>query len=530
MIWFMSAYARQRKTAAQYGYTQASVQTMLYVVATELSRNAEERNVTMSFGKALNSAKSLLVVFARDKEWLAALSEDGAVFEMPDPEDAQLARAVERLGPASGLLTRDKNLLKTCAYAISPNLWLETSEADKGIAFIDLGVQQTHVRGQLERNMHRVLHHGKYIMGPEVQELEQRLADYVGVKHGIACSSGTDALLLSLMAYGVGPGDAIFTTPFTFIATAEVISLLGATPVFVDIDPRTFNIDPDKLKLAIKALKANDPSTYPLPNLQPQTSQARRSLQAKTAGLKPAGIIAVDLFGLPADYDAINSISEAHDLFVIEDAAQSFGAEYKGKKACSFGNIACTSFFPAKPLGCYGDGGMCFTDDDEKAEILRSLIVHGKGSHKYDNARIGINGRLDTIQAAILNAKFDIFPEEVELRQEVAQKYSKLLAPCSTLHAPCIPDGYKSVYAQYSILAKDEQHRTELKARLKDSGIPTAIYYPKPLHIQTAFESLGYKEGDFPGSEDTSKRIFSLPMHPYMTIENQEKISKILNS
>lgn len=242
-----------------------SVQTMLYVVATELSRNAEERNVTMSFGKALNSAKSLLVVFTRDKEWLAALSEDGAVFEMPDPEDAQLARAVERLGPASGLLTRDKNLLKTCAYAISPNLWLETSEADKGIAFIDLGVQQTHFRGQLERNMHRVLHHGKYIMGPEVQELENRLAEYVGAKHAVACSSGTDALLLSLMAYGVGPGDAIFTSPFTFIATAEVISLLGATPVFVDIDERTFNIDPAKLLLAVQALRADDPSIHPLP-------------------------------------------------------------------------------------------------------------------------------------------------------------------------------------------------------------------------------------------------------------------------
>ena len=267
--------------------------------------------------------------------------------------------------------------------------------------FIDLKTQQARIKDKIQRNIDIVLRHGNYIMGPEVKQLEAKLAAYTGAKHAISCASGTDALLMALMAYGVKPGDAIFTTPFTFIATAEVISLLGATPVFVDIDPQTFNIDPAKLALAIKALKAGDATLHPLP-LSPDASR-----------LTPRGIIPVDLFGLSADYDAINAIAGQNGLFVIEDAAQSFGATYKGKRACSLGDIGCTSFFPAKPLGCYGDGGMCFTDDDKLAEIMESIRVHGKGGHKYDNVRIGINGRLDTIQAAILLAKFEIFPEEV---------------------------------------------------------------------------------------------------------------------
>jgi len=287
--------------------------------------------------------------------------------------------------------------------------------------FIDLKTQQRRIKEQLDANIQKVLAHGSYIMGPEVKELEQKLASYVGIKHTIGCASGTDALLMALMAYGVGPGDAIFTTPFTFIATAEVISLLGATPVFVDIDPVTFNIDPAKLALAIQAVKANNPSLHPLP------------LTPNALPLTPRGVIPVDLFGLPADYDAINAIASDHGLFVIEDAAQSFGAVYKGKRAGALADVACTSFFPAKPLGCYGDGGMCFTDNDELAAALDSIRVHGKGSHKYDNARIGINGRLDTLQAAILLAKFDIFPEEVQLRQNVANRYTALLTPHPSL-------------------------------------------------------------------------------------------------
>ncbi len=380
--------------------------------------------------------------------------------------------------------------------------------------FIDLKAQQMRIKNTLDTNIQRVLAHGNYIMGPEVKELEEKLAAYVGVKHAIGCASGTDALLMALMAYGVGPGDAIFTTPFTFIATAEVISLLGATPVFVDIDPQTYNIDPAKLDQAIRAIKTNDPSLYPLP-----ITNHRSQITAKA-------IIPVDLFGLPADYDAINAIAKEHSLFVIEDAAQSFGAEYKDKKTCSLADIACTSFFPAKPLGCYGDGGMCFTDNDQLARIMESIRVHGKGSNKYDNIRIGINGRLDTLQAAILLAKFAIFPEEVQLRQEVANRYTALFAPHSSLLTPNVADGYKSAWAQYSILANDEAHRTALQKRLQENKIPTAIYYPKPLHLQTAYAYLGYAPGAFPFSEDAANRIFSIPMHPYLAETDQARIAQ----
>jgi len=383
--------------------------------------------------------------------------------------------------------------------------------------FIDLAAQQRRIKEKIEAKIQAVLSHGKYIMGPEVKELEERLAAYVGAKHAIGCASGTDALLLSLMAYNIGPGDAVFTTTFTFISTAEVISLLGATPIFVDIDPVTFTMDPEKLEQAIMALKTNDSSRYPLP---PHDSP-----------LSPKGIIPVDLFGLPADYDAINVIAQKHGLFVIQDAAQSLGGEYKGKKTCSQGNIGCASFFPAKPLGCYGDGGMCFTSDDNQARHIDSLRLHGKGDHKYDNVHIGINGRLDTLQAAILLAKFDIFPEEVNLRQEAAQRYDALLDNDSCLViTPRVPEGSTSVWAQYSVLARDEKHRFGLQSQLKEAGIPTAIYYPKPLHLQTAFSYLCYKEGDFPVSEDCASRIFSLPMHPYLKEEDQERIAKEMGS
>jgi len=425
--------------------------------------------------------------------------------------------------------------------------------------FIDLKTQQQRIKTQLDANIQKVLAHGNYIMGPEVKELEKKLAAYTGAKHAISCASGTDALLMALMAYGVKPGDAIFTTPFTFIATAEVISLLGATPVFVDIDPKTFNIDPAKLALAIKALKANDPSIYPLPKdfPSPPVGEGR----GEGVMLRPRGIIPVDLFGLLADYDAIDKIAKEHGLFVVEDAAQSFGANYKGKMSCSYGDISCTSFFPAKPLGCYGDGGMCFTNDDHLAEIMESIRVHGKGGHKYDNVRIGINGRLDTLQAAILLAKFDIFPEEVELRNQVAQRYTDLLASSniehrtlnleqsssvepgtlnleprtlniehSSLVTPHVPQGNTSAWAQYSLLAGNEDHRTSLLKKLQDNKIPSAIYYPKPLHMQTAFASLGYKPGAFPVSKDIAGRIFSLPMHPYLQESDQLLIAGTLKS
>lgn len=381
--------------------------------------------------------------------------------------------------------------------------------------FIDLAAQQERIFDRIEMNIRGVLGHGKYIMGPEVKELERKLAEFVGVNHAVACSSGTDALLLALMAEGVGPGDAIITTPFTFIATAEVISLLGAIPVFVDIDPATFNLDPNHVDRAIQALNGNS-GGYPLP-------RKMRSV------LTPKGIIGVDLFGLPADYDTMNAIAHEHDLFVIEDGAQSFGAQYKGKRACSLAKIGCTSFFPAKPLGCYGDGGMCFTDDEHLAQTMRSLSVHGQGSHKYENVRIGINGRLDTFQAAILLAKFGIFDEEIRVREQVATNYSNLLSSsAANVVTPRVPPGLSSVWAQYSILAKDENHRSKLQSRLKDANIPSAIYYPRPLHLQKAFAALGYKEDDFPVSEEAAKRIFSIPMHPYLSREDQERIAQVL--
>lgn len=382
--------------------------------------------------------------------------------------------------------------------------------------FIDLGVQQKRIRNRLENNIKAVLDHGQYIMGPEIQLLEDKLAAYIETRFSLACASGTDALLLALMAYKVGPGDAIFTTPFTFVATGEVIRLLGATPVFVDIDPQTFNIDPSKLEQAITALKSEDPGLHPLP----KTSDI--------GALRPRGVIAVDLFGLPPDYLRLEEAAKNSGLFIIEDAAQSFGAEFHGKKAGALADIGCTSFFPAKPLGCYGDGGMCFTDDQKIYDVMKSLRVHGKGTNKYDNVRTGINGRMDTLQAAVLLSKFEIFREEVELRQTVARRYDQLLQGIETISLPRVPAGVKSVWAQYSILAKDETHRSLLQKKLKAGDIPTAVYYPKPLHLQTAYASLGYKKGAFAISEDCSQRIFSLPMYPYLEEKNQVIIAETL--
>jgi dTDP-4-amino-4,6-dideoxygalactose transaminase len=371
----------------------------------------------------------------------------------------------------------------------------------KRLDFIDLKAQQQRISAVLTENLQRVLAHGQYIMGPEVQALEDRLAAYVGVKHAISCSSGTDALLMPLMAYGVGPGDAVFTTPFTFIATAEVIQLLGATPVFVDIDPKTFNLDPEALAEAV----------------------GRLGQHPRTAHLKPKGIIPVDLFGQPADYHRIHAVAQSHGLFVLEDAAQSFGATYKGKRAGALAAVAATSFFPAKPLGCYGDGGAVFTDDDDLAEVLRSIRVHGQGRHKYEHVRSGLNGRLDTLQAAVLLAKLEIFAQEVIDRQRVARQYSQALN--AVVETPSVAPECTSVWAQYSVLS---DHREVLLKKLQEAQIPTAIYYPLPLHLQKAFTHLGYQAGDFPVSERASQRIFSLPMHPYLGQADQDKIVQVL--
>jgi UDP-2-acetamido-2-deoxy-ribo-hexuluronate aminotransferase len=373
--------------------------------------------------------------------------------------------------------------------------------SSKKIDFIDLKAQQKLIYPSLMARLERVLAHGQYIMGPEVAEAEAQLAAYTGVQHAITCASGTDALLMVLMAKGVGPGDAVITTPFTFIATAEVIALAGATPVFVDIEPRTFNMDVHALEEAL--------STWPS--------------KPRTQSLRPKAVIPVDLFGQPADYDAINGIARRYGVFVLEDAAQSFGATYKGRRAGALAEAAATSFFPAKPLGCYGDGGAIFTDDEALAETLISIRVHGQGSHRYDHVRLGINGRFDSLQAAVLLAKLEIFPEEVAARERVARRYHEALQ--DLVEVPYVAPECTSIWAQYSVLS---DARDELQGRLKTAGIPTAIYYPKPLHLQPAFAHLGDRPGDFPVSETAAGRIFSLPMHPYLAPDDQDFIIRTL--
>lgn len=364
--------------------------------------------------------------------------------------------------------------------------------------FIDLAAQQKRIRARIEERFRRILDHGQYILGPEIREIEEMLAAYVGVPHAVSVASGTDALLMPLMAEKVGPGDAVFVPTFTFIATAGAIALTGATPVFVDVDPETFNIDPVRLEEAVARTKA-------------------------AGKLVPRGVIPVDLFGQPADYEAIQAVAGQHTLFVLEDAAQGFGASRNGRKAGALAGIAGTSFFPAKPLGAYGDGGMIFTASAEMRDLLLSIRVHGQGADKYTNVRVGLNGRMDSLQAAVLLAKMEIFPEEMELRQVVAARYDRLLA--GAVKTPAVRAGNVSAWAQYSVL---HPRRDELIARLRDAGIPTAVYYPIPLHLQQAFAHLGGKHGDFPVAEKVADEIFSLPMHPYLEEESQKRIAAVI--
>ena len=340
-------------------------------------------------------------------------------------------------------------------------------------------------------------------MGKDVDILEARLAEYAGVKHCITCSNGTDALSMPLMLLNYGVLDAVFVPTFTFFSTAEVVAQRGATPILVDCDERTFNIDPIKLEEAIQRV-------------------------LKEGKLKPRMIIPVDLFGLCADFDRIHEIAERYGLMVMEDGAQGFGAFYHGKRACSLGDIATTSFFPAKPLGCYGDGGAIFTNDDEWAKTLRSLRVHGKGKTKYENNFLGLNARLDTIQAAVLNCKLDIFEDELKAREQAAGWYNQYLS--DRLFKPLIPEGQTSVYAQYTVLLPEKTDRAAIMAKLKEASIPTMIYYERPLHLQKALSYLGYQQGDFPVAERLSSRVLYLPMHPYLTKEDVRYVAGHLNS
>ena len=361
------------------------------------------------------------------------------------------------------------------------------------IAFIDLQAQRRRIGAKMDEAVLRVVNHGGYVMGPEVKQIEADLAAFCGAREVISCSNGTDALTLVLRARGVGPGDAVLCPSFTFAATAEVVALAGATPIFVDIDADTFNMNAESLKVGV--------------------------VEARLAGLNPVAVIPVDLFGLPADYDAILPLAEELGLWVLSDAAQSFGGVYKGRKVGTLGAATTTSFFPAKPLGCYGDGGAIFTDDSELAAVIRSLRVHGQGSDKYDNVRIGINGRLDTIQAAVLIEKLKIFPDEIEARDRVAQRYNDGLRDVAAV--PGTPEDLTSTWAQYTLrIAK----RDAVAASLKERGVPTAIYYPKPLHQQTAYRDFPVAGNGLPVSERLAGEVLSLPMHPYLEPDLQDWI------
>ena len=364
------------------------------------------------------------------------------------------------------------------------------------IPFIDLAAQRRRLGAKVDDAVLRVVNHGAYIMGPEVKTLEADLSAFCGAKYTVSCANGTDALLLVLMAKGVKPGDAILCPTFTFAATAEVAALAGATPVFVDSLADTFNMDPASLSQAIETARAN--------------------------GLRPVGVIPVDLFGQQADYDAILPICAAEGLWVLCDAAQSFGATYKGRPAGIIGDATATSFFPAKPLGCYGDGGAIFTDDGDLADAMRSLRVHGQGSDKYDNVRIGMNGRLDTMQAAILIEKLKIFPDEIVMRDRVAQRYNALL--CDVAVVPRVPDGLTSVWAQYTLRIPGYD-RDAVAAELRSAGIPTAIYYPKAVHQQTAYKSFPVAGNGLPAAERLATEVLSLPMHPYLQEDVQDRIA-----
>ena len=374
--------------------------------------------------------------------------------------------------------------------------------------FRDLKQQYQVLREEMDQAILDTVASGAYIMGPQVKELEKQLAEYVGVKHCLTCANGTDALTLALKAWGIGPGDAVFVPDFTFFSSAEVVSLEGATPVFVDVHEETFNIDADDLERAVREVLAE-------------------------GRLRPRVVVAVDLFGLPADYAAVRAVTDKYGLLVLEDGAQGFGGSsvipgltgnLQARRACSFGDIATTSFFPAKPLGCYGDGGAVFTDNDEWAALIDSYRVHGKGTFKYDNVRIGLNSRLDTVQAAILQVKLKAFAEyELDAVNKAAMLYDERLQGLAT---PVIPEGFRSSWAQYTVRFADRAQRDAVQAALKAAGIPAMVYYPKPMHLQTAFAGLPTRS--CPVATSLCDRVLSLPMHPYITVEEIDSVCGVI--
>ena len=437
-------------------------------------------------------ASGLLKNFANNCSWLAVLSEDSCGLDDADPVAVGLENAASRLGKGAVVVTDRPSRLDRGHPFVDIQTAVSESVTETDIQFAGLSPQQDQIRQKLERNIHRILHHGQYVMGPEVAELESSLAGFTGVDHCICVSSGTDALLVAMMALGIGHGHEVVTTPFTFFAAAETIRLLGAEPVYVDIDPKSYNIDPGKIEGAISA--------------------------------RTRAILPVSLFGQCCDMDPINEIALRYGLPVIEDGAQSFGASYKGRRSCGLSTIGCTSFFPAKPLGAYGDAGACLTDDADLAEAMREIRNHGQGT-RYQHVRVGINGRMDSLQAGVLLAKMTVFEDELDRRNKAAKQYSDLLQKVAEegwIKLPFLATHNMSSWAQYTV---EVDHRESVQKKLLSAGIPTAVHYPLPVYAQPALlqDNLGH-----PNSENAARRVMSLPMHPYLGISTQQEIAQSL--
>jgi len=473
------------KTNKQLFISSSSVDNIEFILFKELKIQFEYSNK-----EALEQTHKIMKDFLKDKK--IAKTPSYIEIDYDDIEDSQIIASAKAID--AKVITRDEKMLqKYPDMTISPANFLKTKNQPetKKIDFANLKKQHFMYESELSKEMDKVLNNTSFIMGDAVKRLEENLQNFTGAKHAITCSSGTDALLLAMMALDIQPDDEIITTPFTFIATAETIGFLKAKPVFVDIDEKTFNIDPSKIEAAITP---------------------------KTKAIMP-----VSLYGQPADMDDIQAIADRHNLKVIIDGAQSFGSTYKGKTDSNLGDISTTSFFPAKPLGCYGDGGAIFTNDDALAEKMRSLRVHGQ-SKRYHHRYIGMGGRMDTLQCAVVNVKLKHYKKDLSLRQEVAEKYTNALKDKDII-LPYVDQKATSAWAQYSIRV---QNRDELQVKLKEAGIPTAVHYPMPLHLQECFKYLGYKKGDFPISEKVSEEIMSLPMNLYVSGEEIEYIKEQL--
>jgi UDP-2-acetamido-2-deoxy-ribo-hexuluronate aminotransferase len=514
------ALAKCRDAGGRVWLYVGSVQNLYEATQGALALAEPAASAPLGPEQAARRATALLETFSADKNWLAALAAEGPVFGASDVEQAQLLSALDRFAPESiRLLTRDEQLLQNePERTISPEDYCQRPAPKSSIGFVDLKTQQDRIRPTLETGIHRILQHGQYILGPEVSELEQRLAAYTGAEHCITAASGTEALLISLMALGIGPGDEVITTPFTFVATVEVIVLVGATPVLVDIDPATCNLD---------------------------VSQLDAKISDNTKAIMP-----VSLYGQPADMDEINAIAARHGgIPVIEDAAQSFGAEYRGRKSGNLSTIGCTSFFPSKPLGGYGDGGAIFTSDDALARACREIRVHGQ-SARYIHGRIGVGGRMDSLQCAVVLANLERFDADIAARQAAAGRYHELLAPAGGEQGArqADPEGkgddagplgafdepYRllpwpaadrtSVFAQYSLLIRD---RDAMQAKLQAAGIPTAVHYPMPMNQQPAYAHYCCPECT-PVAAAVSRHIMSLPMHAHLGEDEQRRIVSAL--